>query len=116
MQTGRKGEKEAAIFLQKNGVEILGMNYHTPYGEIDIIGKQNDQLIFCEVKTRTSRQFGYPEESITPRKKMALINSSLHYLQAHDQLEHAWRIDVVTILKMEGRTQYGWIENAVTGE
>lgn len=116
MQTGRKGEKEAAIFLQKNGVEILGMNYHTPYGEIDIIGKQNDQLIFCEVKTRTSRQFGYPEESITPRKKMALINSSLHYLQTHNQLERAWRIDVVTILKMEGRTQYGWIENAVTGE
>jgi putative endonuclease len=92
------------------------MNYHTPYGEIDIIGKTQDQIVFCEVKTRTSRKFGYPEESITQKKKSALINSAMHYLQEHDQLNCVWRIDVISILKESCEFRYEWIENAITGE
>ncbi len=116
MQIGRSGEQQAARYLEENDVAILGMNYHTPYGEIDIIGKKNDLLVFCEVKTRTSQKFGYPEESITPKKKNALINSSLHYLQEHDQLDHPWRIDVITILKENHEIHFDWIENAITSE
>ncbi len=116
MQIGRSGEKQAARYLEENGVEILEMNYHTPYGEIDIIGKKSDLLVFCEVKTRTSQKFGYPEESITPKKKNALINSSLHYLQEHDLLDYPWRIDVITILKENNEVRYDWIENAITSE
>jgi len=92
------------------------MNYHTPYGEIDIIGKKGDILLFCEVKTRTSQKFGFPEESITAKKKNALINSSLFYLQENDLLDSLWRIDVIAIFK-EGHTDhYDWIENAITSE
>ncbi len=116
MQIGRNGEKQAATYLQEKGIEILEMNYHTPYGEIDIIGKQNGQILFFEIKTRTSQMFGYPEESITPKKKNALINSSMHYLQRHDLLDCIWRIDVIAILQEKGYLRYDWIENAITSE
>ena len=116
MQIGKTGEKQAARYLESNGISILTMNYYTPYGEIDIIGKKGDLLIFCEVKTRTSQKFGFPEESITAKKKNALINSSLFYLQKHDLLDSSWRIDVISILKKGHTAQYDWIKNAVTGE
>jgi putative endonuclease len=116
MQIGRTGEKQAARYLEERGVTVLTMNYHTPYGEIDIIGKKGDLLVFCEVKTRTSQKYGFPEESITARKKNALINSSLFYLQENDLLDSLWRIDVISILKKDHSVQYDWIENAVTSE
>ncbi len=116
MQIGKTGEKQAARYLEGNGVAVLTMNYHTPYGEIDIIGKKGDLLIFCEVKTRTSQKFGFPEESVTMKKKNALINSSLFYLQENDLLDSSWRIDVISILKNGYTVQYDWIENAVTSE
>ncbi len=65
MQIGKHGEELAKNFLQKNGIEIVNMNYRTPYGEIDIVGKGRDQLIFFEINTRTSQRFGDPEESMT---------------------------------------------------
>lgn len=116
MQIGKTGEKQAARYLESNGVAVLTMNYYTPYGEIDIIGKKGDLLIFCEVKTRTSRKYGFPEESITAKKKNALINSSLFYLQENDLLDSFWRIDVISILKKGNVMQYDWIENAITSE
>ncbi len=116
MQIGKTGEKQAARYLESNGVAVLTMNYYTPYGEIDIIGKKGDLLIFCEVKTRTSRKYGFPEESITAKKRNALINSSLFYLQENDLLDSFWRIDVISILKKGNVMQYDWIENAITSE
>ena len=116
MQIGKTGEKQAAQYLEEKGVIVLTMNYHTPYGEIDIIGKKEEMVIFCEVKTRTSKDFGFPEESITAKKKNALINSSLFYLQENDLLNSPWRIDVIAILKKDHSIQYDWIENAVTSE
>ena len=116
MQIGKHGEELAKNFLQKNGIEIVNMNYRTPYGEIDIVGKGRDQLIFFEIKTRTSQRFGDPEESITQKKKDALINSCLQYLQEHDLFDCSWRIDVIAILKSKDHIQYNWIENAITCE
>ena len=55
---GRFGENTAKSFLIRKGYEIIDLNFHTPYGEIDIICKHNDQLIFVEVKTRKSMKFG----------------------------------------------------------
>jgi putative endonuclease len=114
-ETGALGERIAGDFLGKNGYEILETNYRCPAGEIDIIAKQADTLVFVEVRTKRSRFFGSPEESITPTKKEKLRTLAARYGQEHDNLPAAWRIDVVAIqMDHSGRvSRIELIENAV---
>ena len=67
-QIGKWGEQAAAEYLQKLGYEILDKNARTPFGEIDLVARLEAVTIFVEVKARTTRSFGLPEEAITPRK------------------------------------------------
>jgi putative endonuclease len=115
--TGALGEKMAAEFLKKNDYEILATNYRCSDGEIDIITKHHDTLVFVEVKTRSSRRFGSPEESITPTKKERLRALAERYRQEHENLPENWRIDVVAIeMGQGGRVKrIEIIENAVEG-
>jgi putative endonuclease len=83
------GEKLACEFLGQNGYKILETNYRCPGGEIDIIAQQKDTLVFIEVRTKTSRKFGGPEESITPVKAARLRTLAAHYGQNHDNLPEA---------------------------
>jgi len=95
--TGILGERVARDFLGRNGYDVLETNYRCPGGEVDIIAKQEDTLVFIEVRTKKSRQFGSPEESITLAKKERLRNVVAHYGQNHNDLPAVWRIDVVAI-------------------
>jgi len=115
--TGMMGEKLACDFLGKNGYSIVETNYRCPRGEIDIIARQRDTLVFIEVRTKTSRLFGRPEESITPVKMARLRTVAEHYGQNRVNLPASWRIDVVAIeLDRKGRvTRIELIENAVEG-
>ena len=113
---GILGEKLARDFLEKNGYRIIETNYRCPEGEIDIIAQQQDTLVFIEVRTKKSRQFGSPEESITAVKKKRLKSVALHYGQNRSDLPPLWRIDVVAI-QMEGNgrvSRIEIIENAVS--
>jgi putative endonuclease len=102
---GRWGEALAGDYLLEKGYTIIARNVRTPYGEIDLIAQQrlesnqekNEVMVFVEVKTRTSQNFGYPEDSITPRKQSNLISASNHYLQEHPEVDMEWRIDVISI-------------------
>ena len=94
-RSGKWGEEIAAEYLAQRGHEIIARNIRTPYGEIDIIAKQNDIIIFVEVKTRTSNTMGLPEESITPRKREHMLAAAGHYA-AENKIDH-WQIDVVAI-------------------
>jgi putative endonuclease len=116
-ETGALGEKIACDFLGKNGYDILETNYRCPEGEIDIIAKQAATLVFVEVRTKKSRLFGSPEESITQVKKERLKTLAERYGQEHDNLPSAWRIDVVAIqMENNGRvSRIELIENAVDG-
>ena len=67
--TGMIGEKIAADFLTKQGYEIIETDYRCKEGEVDIIAKDGDSLVFVEVRTKSSRAFGSPAESVTARKK-----------------------------------------------
>ena len=114
--TGILGEKLARDFLKKRGYRVLETNYRRPEGEIDIVAKQRDYLVFIEVRTKKSLQFGSPEESITPAKKERLIATAYHYRQNHDNLPPLWRIDVVAVeLDQKGKpSRIELIENAVS--
>ena len=113
--TGIQGEKLAKGFLKKRGYRILETNYRCPEGEIDIVAKHKDSLVFVEVRTKTSLEFGSPEESITPTKKERMRATAFHYRQTHNDLPLLWRIDFVAVeLNQEGKpSRIELIENAV---
>ncbi len=80
-ETGMLGERIAGEFLGKNGYDIIETNYRCPEGEIDIIAKREDTLVFVEVRTKSSRFFGSPEESITRAKKERLSVLAERYVR-----------------------------------
>jgi putative endonuclease len=114
---GKWGENKARVYLEEKGIVILGINQRTHYGELDIIGQDNGQVVFFEVKTRRSNSFGFGEEAISKVKQEHLVNSAEEYIQSHPNLGEDWRIDVVVIdgsptdLKIFIR----WFKNAVSG-
>lgn len=114
--TGILGEKLAKDFLKKRGYRILETNYRCPGGEIDIVAKHKDSLVFIEVRTKTSLEFGSPEESITPTKRERMRATAAYYRQTHNDLPLLWRIDVVAVeLDQEGKlSRIELIENAVS--
>lgn len=95
---GNKGEGIAAQYLRSRGYQIIDRNYHSRYGEIDLIAKQEDYMIFVEVKTRTSERFGMPEASVTAEKLEKINNTGLLWLQDHPEAPDNWRIDVIAIV------------------
>ena len=116
-ETGILGEKLAAEFLRGRGYQIVETNYRCPEGEVDIVARHGDFLVFVEVRTKRSKQFGSPEESITPVKKERLRLVAARYREAHDDLPEQWRIDVVVVELGRGRpTRIELIENAVGDE
>ena len=114
--TGKMGEKLACQFLGNNGYHIIETNYRCSDGEIDIVARQQNTLVFIEVRTKTSRTFGIPEESITPVKAARLRTLAACYGQDHTNLPDDWRIDVVAIeMNKNGRaSRIEIIENAVS--
>ena len=114
-EVGRLGEKAARKFLRKRGYRIRETGFRCPHGEIDIVARQKDYLVFVEVRTKSSLDFGTPEESITQAKKKKLIASALTYTSTHQKLPALWRIDVVAIeLDDRGKTKrIELIENAI---
>jgi putative endonuclease len=113
---GKLGEKLAQKFLKKRGYHIYETNFRCQAGEIDIVARRRDYLVFIEVRTKSNLDFGSPEESITESKKKRLISSSLHYINTHHGLPTSWRIDVVAIeIDDKGKTKrIELIENAIT--
>jgi putative endonuclease len=92
---GKWGEDTVAAYLAERGYEIITRNARTPYGEIDIVAKQDDITIFVEVKSRTSNKMGLPEESVNPRKQAHMLACAEHYA-AENVIDH-WQIDVIAV-------------------
>ena len=115
-ERGKLGQKLAGKLLQKKGYHIRETNFRCRTGEIDIVAQKEDCLVFVEVRTKSSRDFGTPEESITEGKKERLVASALHYVDSHHDLPSSWRIDVVAIeMDDKGKSKRTeLIENAIT--
>ncbi len=94
---GQFGETIAANFLRLKGYRIVERNFRTAHGELDLVCKKADQLIFVEVKTRSSQKFGYPEEAITKAKLAKLEQMAQIYCQQNDYTR-LWRLEAVSII------------------
>lgn len=114
---GRLGEVMAAQYLEEQGYVICEMNYRCAVGEMDIVALGGNCLAFVEVRTRRSKRFGSPAESVTAAKKQKLIEVAQTYLQERGSPPLDWRIDVVSVeLSRQGTLQrLELIKNAVEG-
>ena len=87
----------AQQFLSHKGYVILEINYRCPWGEVDVIARDGDYLVFVEVRTRRSLKYGTPEESITKGKAKRLIATAQTYIETHPNSPSHWRIDLVSV-------------------
>ena len=94
---GDMGERWAREYLQGQGFVILETNYRCRKGEVDIVARERDCLVFVEGRTRSGPECGTPEEAVTPAKQRRLVAVALSYLQSHRSLPPDWRIDVVAV-------------------
>ncbi|MBM4276913.1 MAG: YraN family protein [Deltaproteobacteria bacterium] len=111
-ELGKKGEEIALRFLKKNGYRILEKNYICKMGEMDIIGKEKDTLVFIEVKTRTSTEFGPPQLAVNSRKQKQLSRVALNYLNEKRLKDVKARFDVVAILLRQKEEEIELIRDA----
>jgi putative endonuclease len=95
---GRHGERVAVAFLTDAGFRVLDRNWRCRDGELDVVARDGDALVFCEVKTRRGTGFGHPVESVTPQKQRRLRTLAQRWLAAHDEHAPELRFDVVGVL------------------
>jgi putative endonuclease len=110
---GPQGEELAADYLNRFGYKIIERNYRRRFGEIDIIAKEEETIVFVEVKTRRSTRFGTPFEAVDLRKQRQLSRVALDYLTRHDLLERPARFDIIAVLmEHEQKPRFEVIKNA----
>ncbi|MGI9859773.1 YraN family protein [Moorella naiadis] len=106
---GLIGEAAATAYLEQKGYRIVERNYRCPLGELDIIALDGREMVFLEVRTRSSTAFGTPQESVDARKQLRLRRLAAYYLIARGLAGQACRFDVVAVM-LDGREQVASIE------
>ncbi len=95
---GDSAERVAALYLEQHGHRILARNVRMRGGEIDIVAQEGEELAFVEVKARRGTRHGTPEEAVTPRKQLRLVQLAEAFLAGQPELAgRPWRIDVVAL-------------------
>ena len=95
---GNRAERQAARFLKAKGMTILARQFQTRFGEIDLVARDGDEVVFVEVKARRSDAFGAPEESVTASKLQKIAAVGQQFLD-QKRLDHVpFRVDVVAII------------------
>lgn len=111
---GKKYEDMAAAYLEQKGYEILHRNYRNSYGEIDLVARRKAQLVFCEVKFRSSNRYGSPFDAVDQRKRHRISRTALYYCITQGYGESvSCRFDVIgvdgngTLIHMENAFWFG---------
>jgi putative endonuclease len=102
-ELGSHGERIAASYLTGRGFQVLDRNWRCREGELDIVARHGDALVFCEVKTRRGVGYGHPVEAVTPAKQRRLRVLAHRWLSAHDEHAPELRFDVVGVLVRPSR-------------
>lgn len=110
-QKGLDGEKTASDYLEKNGYRILARNFHSRFGEVDIVASDGEAIVFVEVKLRSSNFFGTPLESITPKKLEKIKKTALFYLTASKMANFSYRIDAIEVNLVNGVSSVNHVKN-----
>ena len=100
---GKTGEDLACRELRRRGYTLIARRYRTRFGEIDIIARDGDTIVFVEVKARSSSDFGAPAEAVTPRKRHTVSLMASEYLLRRREMTVPCRFDVVAVMTGEGR-------------
>ncbi len=108
---GNAAESQALAYLQAQGLILVQRNFRCRSGELDLIMRDAETLVFVEVRSRRSVQYGSPAESVTPAKQQKLLNAAAAYLQ-RQTLDLPCRFDVVAILKSAHQLHIEWIKDA----
>ena len=108
MKPGAQAEQDAAQYLQKNGLKLIQTNYRSRFGEIDLILRDGETLIFAEVRQRSRSDFGGAAASIDARKQQRLILTAQHYLTTLPRIPPC-RFDAVLL---DGADNIEWVKNA----
>jgi putative endonuclease len=107
---GRWGEQAAADYLEKQGYVILERNFRAARGEIDLVARQKNILVFVEVKARSSNRYGYPEYSVSPKKRQHILSAAQEYILSHPEFR-TWRVDVIAVEGETGKANIRHFEN-----
>ena len=109
---GQRAEAAAARFLHSRGYAIVEQNFTTRYGEVDIIARHGEALVFVEVKARRGLRRGSPREAINRLKQQKIIATASHYLRQHGIQNTPVRFEVVTMVEQRGTFVFELIPNA----
>jgi putative endonuclease len=112
LDLGRKGERLAVRHLRRKGYRILKRNFHTRRGEIDIVARQGDQIVFVEVKTARGTSYGVPRDWVDPRKQARIIYAAVVYLALQKIQDAECRFDVIAIELNRKRPRLTHVINA----
>ena len=109
---GNSGERNAVSFLERQGFAILDRNYTFDHGEVDVVAKDGDELVFVEVKLRRTTRFGLPEEAVTPAKQELIRRTAEGYVQEKKLNNISCRFDVIAIIDENGLKKFVHYKNA----
>ncbi len=96
-EIGKEKEKVAEEFLKKNGYEIIGKNFSTKFGEIDLIAKKDDLIVFVEVRSKSYSYFGKPFETIDRKKIKKIVKTAQIFIQKNRLQNYNIRFDVISV-------------------
>lgn len=112
LDLGREGEQLALKKLEDLGYECITLNYRCALGEVDLIARDGDTLVFVEIKTRRGKTLGYAKQAVTERKKRQISKVALTYMKANECCEAKSRFDVVAVRIGEGVKEIEVVKNA----
>jgi putative endonuclease len=115
---GKSGEAAARAYLERRGLRILAANFSCAAGEIDLVGRDRDTVVFIEVKTRRSDAFGPPQLAVHQRKQQQIVRAAQWFLAERQFPEVACRFDVlaVTFSKRADPPRIDWLQDAFPAE
>ena len=108
---GKYGEDVAVEYLKRNRYKILSRNYKCKYGEIDIIAKEKEEIVFVEVKCRTNLNYGFPAEAVNKKKIRHIYNVAENYIYKNYLTRIDFRFDVIEVFLKKGKYEVNHLKN-----
>lgn len=116
--SGQMGENFACDLLTRQGAVVLARNYHSRWGEVDVIARKGRYLLFVEVKTRSARTMAPPQAAVTAGKQRKILRTAMQFMTSHpSELQPRFDVLALTTDPFTGAvTRYNYIENAFGAE